>query len=458
MGKEFFNGWDLWQKMTFVLACGIVFVFILGLIKLRYNALKLRKYTKVEKGKKAQTPEMLEAQPVRLDSADTSPEVPFGVRAIESGIEVDGVWISRTNTPVGSSRSSMVDLKLPRSHNSSNLELPKAAYASSSRDSSRAPSSAFDRAVSAERVHTNESVSSSPIYDSFRGRAVIPSSSRQSYSNMRDRDSMTLSALEGLEGGSSSARHQPVKANANSAKSGQSSRTSDESDYMNIQDARPYEVAYLHPKNASLAPADPRTDLNLLQSHRLSHVAETGQLTPRVRKPGTSAEWASTAENMRSPQEIVSTNGVDYFVPQQKTPSPPPPAFPTSPEELPATSSSMFNDAHSSNQARQGVPLLETYAPQSSQAPRSYQPRGPQYEYEHEEESPYTVVQTEQNQRDSNVVRKVNSGFEILKPGTFGEPTSPEEEQPSEKRQSKRLQKRRKSSGGSRTSHFVEQV
>lgn len=29
-------------------------------------------------------------------------EVPFGVRALESGIEIEGVWISGTNTPAGS--------------------------------------------------------------------------------------------------------------------------------------------------------------------------------------------------------------------------------------------------------------------------------------------------------------------------------------------------------------------
>lgn len=29
-------------------------------------------------------------------------EVPFGVRALESGIEVEGVWVSGTNTPAGS--------------------------------------------------------------------------------------------------------------------------------------------------------------------------------------------------------------------------------------------------------------------------------------------------------------------------------------------------------------------
>ena len=32
--------------------------------------------------------------------------IPFGVRAIESGIEVDGVWISRSNTPVSSNPAS----------------------------------------------------------------------------------------------------------------------------------------------------------------------------------------------------------------------------------------------------------------------------------------------------------------------------------------------------------------
>ena len=32
--------------------------------------------------------------------------IPFGVRAIESGLEVDGVWISRSNTPASSNPAS----------------------------------------------------------------------------------------------------------------------------------------------------------------------------------------------------------------------------------------------------------------------------------------------------------------------------------------------------------------
>jgi hypothetical protein len=117
-------------------------------LKLWYDRTKLRKYTKVDKGKQAQTPEMLESQPVTAVSHEPKNEIPFGIRALERGLEVDGVWISRTNTPAGSSRNSIINEKVSRSQNEPQLELPQAVYGSS-RNSSRAPSSSFDHAVSA---------------------------------------------------------------------------------------------------------------------------------------------------------------------------------------------------------------------------------------------------------------------------------------------------------------------
>lgn len=222
---------------------------------------------------------------------------------------------------------------------------------------------------------------------------------------------------------------------------------------MALPEGRPYEAAYINPKHTSSAvPFDPRTDLDLLQSHRMSHVAETGQLTPRVRRPGHSGEWASMAgNNMRSPQEILTSNGVDYFVPLQNAPP-----VPELPAEIPAPSMSKYNrDGHSTNQVRQAVPLLETYTPKARQMPETYQPRGPQHEYEAEPKQ-YEDQNPRFERTQSQVIRKVNSGFEILRPGTFPDPSSPEEVP--EKRKSKRLQKRRTSSGASRTSHFVEQV
>jgi hypothetical protein len=194
---------------------------------------------------------------------------------------------------------------------------------------------------------------------------------------------------------------------------------------------------------------DPRTDLELLQSHRLSHVAETGQLTPRVRRPGNSGEWASVADN-----QIQTINGVNYFMPQ-KTPSPPLPLI-IDPQEEAVTppASHPTQDGHVSNQAKQGVPLMESYAPKAAYYPDTYEPRGPQHQYSYDE-VPYEVT-TDQNRRQSQVLRHVNSSFQILRPGTFQPPT-PEESDLSERRQSKKLQKKRRSSE-SRQSAFVESV
>jgi hypothetical protein len=200
-GNEFFNSWELWQKMTFVLACGIVVTIFLGLLKLWYDRNKLRKYSKVDKGKLAATPEMLESQPVQqVHAEEMKDDIPFGVRAIESGIEIDGVWISRTNTPVGSSRASIIsENRLPRSFNNSALELPQMSYASS-RGSSAAPSS-FDRAVSAERLPTNDSRSGSPPNQVYANSRPGPSSSaRYSQSNL-NRNSSAMQNLEHARSG-----------------------------------------------------------------------------------------------------------------------------------------------------------------------------------------------------------------------------------------------------------------
>ncbi|KAF1930943.1 uncharacterized protein M421DRAFT_90721 [Didymella exigua CBS 183.55] len=456
--NEFFNSWALWQKMTFVLACGIVVTIFLGLLKLWYDRSKIRKYSKVDKGKQAATPEMLESQPVQLVQADEmKDEIPFGVRAIESGIEIDGVWISRSNTPVGSSRASIVsENRLPRSFNNSALELPQMSYASS-RGSSAAPSS-FDRAVSAERLPTNDSRSGSPPNQGHQTRPG-PSSSRYSQSNF-GRNSTTPANLEQGRSGPPSPRNGQFGESSGSSKKS-SRRTSDESDYMAVgQDVRAYETAYMRP-SSGLSPIDPRTDLDLLQTHRMSHVAETGQLTPRVRKPGNSGEWASVADN-----QVATHNGVNYFMPQ-KTPSPPLPPIVDPQEEAAGYASSHVpaSQPQEQNQYRisqQGVPLQESYAPNAPYYPDTYQVRGPQHQPSYDE-VPYEVQTMQNNQRpDSQVLRSVNSGFQVLKPGTFA-PPAPEEMEMTDKgerRQStgRKLQKKRRSSGESRKSAFTEQV
>ncbi|KAI4708447.1 hypothetical protein J4E89_007071 [Alternaria sp. Ai002NY15] len=435
-GNEFFQSWALWQKMTFVLACGIVLTIFLGLLKLWYDKNKVRKYSKVDKGKRAATPEMLEAQPVTQVTEETKDEIPFGIRAIQSGIEVDGVWISRTNTPVGSSRASIIS-EAPPYASQSQLSLPRPVAQGSSRNSSRGPSS-FDRAVSAEPVSTQDSRSSSPA------RPHNHEGPRCSNCNHHVSRNSALNALESPYATRNSGTTSPPLGQHGQSASNSSRRTSDESDYMAAgQDVRTYESAYFRPNQ----PIDPKTDLELLRSHRLSHVAETGQLTPRVRKPGNSGEWASVADN-----QVSSVNGVNYFMPQ-KSPSPP---LATVADQAEDVSAGPSHDGNAANQARQAVPLTESYAPNAPYYPDTYEPRGPHHQYSYDQ-VPYEV-NTEQNQdRDDHVLRSVNSGFQVLKPGTFQPPT-PEEVELAERRTSKKLQKKRRTSGDSRKSAFTEQV
>ncbi|CCU74604.1 hypothetical protein BGHDH14_bgh03840 [Blumeria hordei DH14] len=93
----FFLSWELWQKMTFV---SISCVFLLGWIKLLWKVRSEKKHEIVDEEKRTKIRE-LKISGRSLESRG-KPEIPFGVRAIQSGIQVDGIWISNPNTPVPS--------------------------------------------------------------------------------------------------------------------------------------------------------------------------------------------------------------------------------------------------------------------------------------------------------------------------------------------------------------------
>lgn len=126
--------------MLFLILTAQVLTIIAGLFKLWYDHNRIRKFAalppkKVELNREKSIIRSLSRRHKKTEMTEKRPrviddgvEIPFGIRAIESGIEVDGVWISRSNTPV----------RLPSSlRSSSNTDLEAGMQSFSSLPSSR---------------------------------------------------------------------------------------------------------------------------------------------------------------------------------------------------------------------------------------------------------------------------------------------------------------------------------
>lgn len=145
--------------------------------------------------------------------------MPFGVRAIESGIEVDGVWISRSNTPAPSVPDSPISSasvgpspvrraespdRTSSTSNISRLEIPLPVHGYPGALPVRSgPSSAvvnvpFERGLSAERPPSGHS----PIALDYGSRSHTTYQPRRSshlrFSNSQDvENAAAMAVLEG---------------------------------------------------------------------------------------------------------------------------------------------------------------------------------------------------------------------------------------------------------------------
>ncbi|CAK7212130.1 hypothetical protein SBRCBS47491_001368 [Sporothrix bragantina] len=123
----FFVSWALWEEMTFVLACAIVAVFLVGLFKLWRTSRQVRRQEVIDEEKRARLTEMRKvgmSSPTGLTATggrkQRTSEIPFGVRAIQTGVEVDGIWISRPTTPSRSSSKSKMGINSSQLKNKAN--------------------------------------------------------------------------------------------------------------------------------------------------------------------------------------------------------------------------------------------------------------------------------------------------------------------------------------------------
>ncbi len=191
----------------------------LGCLKLLYNHWRLRKYTTIAATRTALPQDMQQNIPPRRRG---DPGVPFGVRALESGIEVDGVWHSRSNTPapsipdspMSSASASPRSIRRPSSpdrtstsSNISKLEMPQPVHGYPGVGHVRAVSASgvvnapFERGIAPERSSSRPN-SISPEYlnrDIPRGHQTYQPrrSSHLRFSNSQSDSSAAMAALEG---------------------------------------------------------------------------------------------------------------------------------------------------------------------------------------------------------------------------------------------------------------------
>lgn len=72
----------------------------MGWVKLAYRIRRMKKQEVADEEKRSRLQELRNSG--HRGESRGKHDIPFGVRAIQSGIQVDGIWISNPNTPVPS--------------------------------------------------------------------------------------------------------------------------------------------------------------------------------------------------------------------------------------------------------------------------------------------------------------------------------------------------------------------
>jgi hypothetical protein len=246
-------------------------------------------------------------------------EVPFGIRALERGVEVEGVWVSRGNTPEPSirneSRASSIWDFMPKK--AAAVDIEKQEHVQQEQDKTitskdghgsldstasvaRPTSSSSRPSVSTDNLSktptARDGTSKSNLTKPARSKHPPPSFAKYSGNPSLHRQSSAVWTFEGIEavyrastypnpdtrhGGSSSESYTQSSSGDSSSESGP------------ISSAAPR----LLTQKPQARPRHHSVDFELLNSHRKSQAAETGQLTPKTRKPTRSRDLSGDAGN-----------------------------------------------------------------------------------------------------------------------------------------------------------------
>ena len=393
----------------------------------------------------------------RQASRTSVEDVPFGIRAIESGIEIEGVWISRSNTPEPVSRetsgASSIWNYVP--HKGFDGDLENHGYTDNFEWASRSSYSNDDRSENHELRRTLSSGTISNHHSSCGPsledpipipipkplKAHYPPLTLAKYTDaIHQINRNSSSKPSGDVHESSTSNH--TQGNFEVGGSGlESDGTSAASTSSSSEGGLIAASAPLLLNTDLKAPKTQSIDLDLMQSHRISQAAETGQLTPRIRKPLFNDHSMSS---FKLPQPAITSN------------------LPTRIQQRPASLSSVEQDLPSitsfSNPKidalppairRSSIPDAPSFAQfcqvaSASPRPESYKPTGsasnassadntlrntllpcPTNMATNKDSAPTLDGAAAQNKRTSfeksepDVLRGLGTGFEILKPGTL---------------------------------------
>lgn len=388
-------------------------------------------------------------------------ELPFGIRAMESGIKVDGVWISRGNTPEPASRdtkSAGSSVWENTSGEDSDVDLEKqdvrparTGVASTTSTLARQDWCSSERTSTTDKLASRrDSQTSSPEQPLKKPpKSKYPPISFARYSSIPNpvRQSVTASTLNGLE-----ALHKATTSVHGSTRE----NTSGSSDWSDPSSTSGKDIGPIAASAPSLLSQEQQrpgperessSGFDLLNSHRMSQVAETGQLTPRGRPM---AKTISLDLSIATLYAEASPSGErsDYFAPYSKmsvsSKRQSSPISPTSPkvDALPAalrrTSMPDVTPFTTFCKMAPPSPRPESFRSNSISSTQTPSPKSetksmfgvspplspiiPASEGAAELKLPPASKRTSFEKRASQVIRGHGTGFEILKPGSLNPP------------------------------------
>ncbi|KAJ3945689.1 uncharacterized protein N0V96_004028 [Colletotrichum fioriniae] len=166
MGKRVFVDWELWQQMTFVLACAIGVVFIIGFVKLWWSNRYMAKLEIIDAEKRAHASEM---ESTGLPPPRKQSEIPFGVRAIQSGIEGKGKYVSMGPISPASTNSSDPFGSPPSSRAGNGVTVGPQTY----RPKSFSQNAVASRADALSQLEGNPNPPNVPSYSTYQPRGNV---------------------------------------------------------------------------------------------------------------------------------------------------------------------------------------------------------------------------------------------------------------------------------------------